>query len=295
METTKTLKKYKNYLARELGLGMRSSYGYTNDLAKFFNWCEENLLAPNRIKLEELYAYFSYCRQQNLSDRTIYKYRAALKHYYAFTKRKSNPALFIKVAKQERTTPTNLLEEEFLEDIYRTMKANSLVQRRDKCILGLMNFQGLQRVDLEVLQVEHIDMEECRLYVPATTKTNERYIDLNRMQIMDLSRYVYDIRPQLLKEAEKDTNKLFFGVGTSANLNNVLSRMLKRLKKEFHYIKNFQQLRQSRVSIWVTTNGLRQAQYWGGFRYVTSVKRYDFKSVAELKEKLRFIHPLEAF
>ena len=39
--------------------------------------------------------------------------------------------------------------------------------------------------------------------------------------------------------------------------------------------------------------GQRQAQYWGGFRYVTSVQRYDFKSVAELKEKLRFIHPLE--
>lgn len=48
--------------------------------------------------------------------------------------------------------------------------------------------------------------------------------------------------------------------------------MLKRIKMEFHYIKDFKQLKQSRVAIWVKNHGLRQAQYLGGYRYVTSVQ-----------------------
>jgi hypothetical protein len=43
----------------------------------------------------------------------------------------------------------------------------------------------------------------------------------------------------------------------------------------------------------VKEHGLRQAQYLGGYRYVTSVMRYDFKSMDGLKKKLEFFHPLE--
>ncbi|MDA6070853.1 hypothetical protein NJT12_14640 [Flavobacterium sp. AC] len=45
------------------------------------------------------------------------------------------------------------------------------------------------------------------------------------------------------------------------------------------------------MSIWITELGLRHAQYLGGYRYVTSVQRYDFKSINDLKIETRIQSP----
>ena len=69
--------------------------------------------------------------------------------------------------------------------------------------------------------------------------------------------------------------------------------MMKSINIEFHYVKDFKQLKQSRMALWIKENGLRQAQYLGGYRYVTSVQRYDFKSIDDLQRKLTYNHPME--
>jgi len=143
--------------------------------------------------------------------------------------------------------------------------------------------------------LEDLKLEEARLHVPQTLTTNERYINLNPKQMMHLSQYFYDVRPKLASEYQIETNRLFFSCGDATGLEAVMSRMMKRIKREFHYVKDFKQFKQSRMSIWVKEFGLRQAQYLGGYRYVTSVQRYDFKSIDDLKMKLEYNHPMERF
>lgn len=75
----------------------------------------------------------------------------------------NNPALLVHLAKNERKTPTQLLDEEFLETIYRDTSANTLVQKRDRCILGMMVFLGLQNNELAILDLEDLKLEEARL------------------------------------------------------------------------------------------------------------------------------------
>lgn len=48
--------------------------------------------------------------------------------------------------------------------------------------------------------------------------TNSRSIDLHPMQIKNLMDYLYEFRPKLLTEAKKETNKLFFSMGTSNSI-----------------------------------------------------------------------------
>ena len=134
--------------------------------------------------------------------------------------------------------------------------------------------------------MEHLDLEEGRIYVASTSSTNERYINLNPKQIVHLSNYVYDIRPRLLKEFRRETNRLFFSKGTSTNLNGALGRMITRLKLEFGYVKDFKQLKQSRVTIWVKELGQRQAQYLGGYKYVSSLERYDTNALEDLEKEV---------
>tara|TARA_B100002051_G_C16521130_1_gene527785 strand:- start:168 stop:803 length:636 start_codon:yes stop_codon:yes gene_type:complete len=208
---------------------------------------------------------------------------------------KSNPMLFVKLSKAHKTTPTNLLDEEFLETIYRDAVANTLVQKRDRCMLGMIVFLGLQRNELEALELDDIDLSEMKITIPAMKNSNGRVLNLHGKQIAHLMDYIYNIRAKLLIEARKNTTKLFFSNGSGTGMNGAINRMLPRLKKEFNFIKDFHHLKQSRVAIWVKEHGLRDAQYLGGYKYVTSVQRYDFKSIDDLKSELEVLHPMNFF
>jgi len=293
MVTNKLLNKFEKYILIELGYLHKTFTGYRNSVITYLEWLTDNSIKPKKVTLDQLYDFIAYRRQKGDAERTVAGYRTALKHFNQAIGMKDNPALLLHLAKCERKTPTNIIDAEFMDAVYRDTSANTLVQKRDRCILGIMLFLGLQRTELESLQFEHLDLENARLFVSESPSTNERYIPLHPKQMMHLSQYVYDLRPKLLLYFRKETNQLFFSSGVGNSLEGALSRLLKRIKLECHYVKNFKQLRQSRVAIWVKEHGLREAQYLGGYRYVTSVQRYDFKSLDNLQKLLEFHHPME--
>lgn len=295
MDKEKLIAKFKNYILNELGYKLSTFKGYLACVKSYLDWLEANNIDAKKTTLNQTYDFLAYRRLKGDAHTNIHIYKTAVTHFNQAIAMKSNPALLVHLAKTERKTPTNLLDEEFLDTIYRDTTANTLVQKRDRCILGMILFLGLQRNDLAILNLEDLKLEEARLYVSKTRSTNERYINLNPKQIMHLSQYIYDIRPRLSKEYNIETNRLFFSCGDSEGLDAVMFRIMKRIKRKFHYVRDFQQLKQSRISIWVKELGLRQAQYLGGYRYVTSVQRYDFKSIDDLKLKLEYNHPMEKF
>ncbi|WP_157813386.1 hypothetical protein [Flavobacterium sp. 5] len=269
--------------------------GYKTCVSSYLDWLMANNIEPKMMTLNLTYDFLSYRKSKGDTNQNISIYKTAITHFNQAIAMKSNPALLVHLAKNERKTPTKLLDEEFLSAIYRDTSANTLVQKRDRCIIGMMVFLGLQRSEIGLLQLEDLQLEQARIYVNGNLNTNERYIDLNPKQMLHLSQYLYEIRTPLLKEYRLTTNSLFFSCGGATALDGALSRLSKRIKREFHYVKDFKQLKQSRISIWVKELGLRQAQYLGGYRYVTSVQRYDFKSIDDLKLKLECNHPMERF
>lgn len=295
MDKEKLLTKFKNYITNELSYTLTTFKGYKTCINSYLDWLMVNNIEAKKVSLNQTYDFLSYRRLKGDTSKNIAIYKTAITHFNQAIQMKSNPALLVHLAKNERKTPTQLLDEEFLETIYRDTSASTMVQKRDRCILGMMLFLGLQRNELQTLDLEDLKLEEARIYVGQTLTTNERYINLNPKQMMHLSQYVYDIRPKLASEYKLDTNRLFFSCGDATGLDAVLSRMMKRLKREFHYVKDFKQFKQSRMSIWIKDLGLRQVQYLGGYRYVTSVQRYDLKSIDDLKMKLEYNHPMEKF
>jgi site-specific recombinase XerD len=295
MDKEKLIAKFKSYIVNELGYTLTTFKGYRTCINSYLDWLTANNIEAKKMSLNQTYDFLNYRRLKGDSSKNIAIYKTSITHFNQAIGMKSNPALLVHLAKNERKTPTQLLDEEFLETIYRDTSANTLVQKRDRCILGMMVFLGLQRNELGILVLEDLKLEDARLYVGQTLTTNERYINLNPKQMMHLSQYFYDVRPKLASEYGIETNRLFFSCGDASGLEAVMSRMMKRLKREFHYVKDFKQFKQSRMSIWIKELGLRQAQYLGGYRYVTSVQRYDFKSIDDLKLKLEYNHPMEKF
>ena len=286
------MKKYKEYLVA-LGYKTNTVRGYNNTLEMYHTWCLENGVNPKKATLDELYDYQGYNRSKGESIGYIRSKNKAIELYFNSIGRKTNPSLLLKCEKRETKLPKHILDEDAMVSIYLGYLANNITKKRNKIVLGLTIFQALKRLELDTLEVEHIDFSSGYIHVPATLRTNARKLTLKQYQLQDLREYVYEIRPQLLKECRKTTNKLFFSQGSGEKLNNVLSLVLKEIKSNFSYFDSLMQLQQSRISIWVKEHGLRETQYMCGFRYVSSVERYVTKDMDALKNKLRLIHPLE--
>jgi N-acetyl-anhydromuramyl-L-alanine amidase AmpD len=58
-------------------------------------------------------------------------------------------------------------------------------------------------------------------------------------------------------------------------------------------INKLNQLRQSRIGIWVETYGLRKAQYLSGLRRLQSVERYQKQKLEDLQRQIGRHHPLQ--
>ncbi|KGO78600.1 hypothetical protein Q763_17590 [Flavobacterium beibuense F44-8] len=293
MDKEKLLDKFETYITEDLGYLYNTHKGYRSSIKNYLDWLSDNEVEPKKVSLSHTYDFLAYRRLKGDKHRTIIGYKTAITHFNQCIGMKQNPALLVYLAKSDKKTPIGIIDEESLEAIYREIQANTLIQKRDRCMLGMMVFLGLQRTELAILELDDLDLEQGRVYIPATQSTNERFINLHPKQMMHLSQYIYDIRRRLLQEYKLTSNRLFFSCGEAPDLNGALARMMKRIKLEFHYVRDFKQLKQSRMVIWVKEHGLRQAQYLGGYRYVTSVQRYDFKSIDGLQRKLTYSHPME--
>jgi site-specific recombinase XerD len=224
-----------------------------------------------------------------------------IKHYFQFIKREDNPALLIKHKKREYTLPKNLLSEDQLKDLYHTIEAKTLIQRRDKVMLGLVIFQGLKREEPNALEIQHLNLDNATVYVPASNRTNARTLELHPLQMTHLMSYIYEFRPRLLIEiqnpkygkAHTETNYLFFSMGSGQFINNALQKKLRELKILSPSFVSLTQIKESRMSIWVKQNGIRKAQYLSGIKYASSMLRYKTSDIEKLKSKLAITHPME--
>lgn len=154
-------------------------------------------------------------------------------------------------------------------------------------------FQGLKNEELSTIETHHIDLDDASIYIPSTNITNARTLSLHPQQIHHLMQYLYEIRPRLLIEANKSTDRLFFSMGKGNNLTNAIHLMVKELKRDHPILKTITQLRESRMVIWVKEYGIRKAQYLSGIKYTSSMLRYKTADVEQLKKKLAIAHPME--
>lgn len=281
----------------KMGYAHQTRYSYTKNIMLFLDWCEQESIDPTKTGIDDLYTYVGHLRARDLSEHTVRQLVKSLRHYYDAIGYKENPVLFIRTGKKVVTMPKDLLDEETMLDMYLFYQPRTLSDRRNKVILGMVIFQGITRQEIGLLEVEHVELDKERIYIPATRSSNERYIPLRRAQIPDLEDYLYKVREQLLIEAQKKTERLFFTVGIGNRIHNALYLMTKRLRLYYPQFKSFSQVRNSRIAIWLNSQkkDLRKVQYLSGMRYASSLLRHKKTTTEQLKKKLDIIHPMDRF
>jgi len=269
-----------------------NEYGTTKetiDYKTFLNYIEQLKKTPIKVStlqnyINSLKIYFDYLQSQNY--------------------RSDNPLENIIIKGKVKTVLGQLLTADELEDLYYSypIKDNNLVQKRNKIIIGLLVYQGLQTKELQYLKEEHIELHKGKIHIPQTPKTNARILELKPWQLMELMEYIKEIRPQMslrgvARNEAKQTNKqeeaLFTSSYGSPNIHNVLKKLNDQLKHINYNYQNAIQIRNSVIVNWLKTNNLRKVQYMAGHRYISSTERYKQDNLEELQEMVNTFHPIK--
>jgi len=297
------LNDFETYLRAE-GQRLNTLRGNSGLVSLFLDWLAQEQINYLEVGYTDLMAYVNYHKERGNAKNTINGKIQGIKHFYNFlnsdffpfggTKEGYNPAEELRIKGIIRRQPHDLLEWEELEQLYNNYPTNSITGKRNKAILGMLIYQGLHNGEVAKIELKDVKLEEAKVYVPSVSRSNSRILKLESVQILQLQKYITQVRPVLLALRNDYSNeKLFISTGGSERLDNSLNRLMKVLKKLNSTLKNPYQIRASVITCWLKKHNIRQVQYMTGHRYISSTEHYRTDNLETLQEQIDLLHPLK--
>jgi integrase/recombinase XerD len=297
------LNDFETYLRAE-GQRLNTLRGNSGLVSLFLDWLAQEQINYLEVGYTDLMAYVNYHKERGNAKNTINGKIQGIKHFYNFlnsdffpfggTKEGYNPAEELRIKGIIRRQPHDLLEWEELEQLYNNYPTNSITGKRNKAILGMLIYQGLHNGEVAKIELRDVKLEEAKVYVPSVSRSNSRILKLESVQILQLQKYITQVRPVLLALRNDYSNeKLFISTGGSERLDNSLNRLMKVLKKLNSTLKNPYQIRASVITCWLKKHNIRQVQYMTGHRYISSTEHYRTDNLETLQEQIDLLHPLK--
>lgn len=274
---------------------------YLVEVKKFKIWCKRNHYETETIDYKATLKYTKYLTRKGNSKKTVNHKLAILKSYFNYLikehYRLDNPAESITIKGVKRKLYYNLLEAEELEDLYYSFSTENikdpyhkLTAKRNKIIVGLMVYQGLNTNALIRLELEHVQVYKGKIYIPRTTRSNTRELELKSWQVIELLEYIKEVREEIKERKQIESEHLF--IPNNARLGNTILHIIKKLKKYNQKIDNIHQIRASVITNWTKQYNLRKAQYLSGHRYISSTEKYLQDDLENMQEVINLHHPI---
>lgn len=291
---------YKEYLQRE-AYSITTIASYLVEVEKFKKWSNRNHYHTETIDYKALLKYTKSLSRKGNSKKTINHKMATLKTYFNYlikeNYRVDNPAESIVIKGVKRKLYYNLLEAEELEDLYYSYETNNikdpyhqLTAKRNKIIVGLMVYQGLNTSSLIRLEMEHINIYKGKIYIPSTKRTNAREMELKSWQVVELLEYIKEVREEIKQRKNVESERLF--VPNNARLGNTILNIIKKLKEYNQKVESINQIRASVITNWTKQHNLRKVQHLAGHRYISSTERYLQDDLENMQEVINLYHPI---
>ena len=301
-------KEFLDYLLIK-GYSTSTIKSYIRDVAHFTDWSGKENIPIESVSYTDILAYIQSKRKQVI-QRTISMYINSIKHYYNYLnltgKVSENPTTQIEIKGIKRKILYHTLNKQELESLYNNFelpkeddlnknqnwfKSSVLVSKRNKVIVGLLVYQGLNTSDISNLMLQDIKLRDGKVYIAGTRRSNERELNLEAHQMLDLMEYTLQTRNELLKLTGKESNHLFVSTGDGTKFTNMMQKLVMKLNKLNSKLTSIQQLRTSVITQWLKLYNLRQAQYMAGHRYVSSTESYLINDVEDLQDDITKYHP----
>lgn len=272
----------------------------------FLQWCaQENITDEAAISHNDIIAYIKYCTDKGVSQKTADNYIGHVKTWYGYLIKedviKENPCSNIHIKGIKRRGLHDIIPFDVLESLYHSYaediedSGNRLTCRRNKVMLGLLVYQGLQSEELIKLEVQDLALREGKITIHGGRKSATRTMKLEAGQVYELMDYLNDTRKGLLHQAgktPKGTTLLFITAKKGMAIDsNTLQYFLVQLRKVSMKVSSLNQLRASVIVHWLKLYNLRKVQYLAGHRYISSTEAYKSSNLEGLKEDISKYHP----
>jgi integrase/recombinase XerD len=295
--------KYEEYL-------LQNDYSKTTikhnliSVAKFTKWLQRKRLNAIEIDYKDSLTYIKHLQGKKISVRTINIELTNLRKYFNYlieiNQRVESPIEDVTVKGAVKRVLHNLLEADELEDLYYSYETENFNKyaninakysaKRNKIIIGLLVYQGLNTTNLKSLLVEHLELYKGKIYVPSTRRNNSRTMELKSWQVLDLLEYINEIRPEIAKKNNLQSEQLFIPQNHFNDL--IRIGIFRRLKKINYKVVNVHHLRASVIVNWLGQYNLRKVQYLAGHKYISSTEKYKQNNLENLHEAINEFHPL---
>ncbi|UXX79435.1 site-specific integrase [Reichenbachiella carrageenanivorans] len=286
---------YKAYLQTKIkhptGLG---DYQHYQD--HFVKWLESENLTVETCEYVDLLSYVKLLKQKERSTHTLNSYIRGVKYYYEYLQGRNeitrNPARRLYIKGDTYQLPSDLLNKKELNTIYVDYPTETIVQKRNKTLLGLAIYQAMRLDELEAIEPGDIDLHKGTVYIKKTGRAMKRTLKLEAHQILPLQEYIKEILPQLREKSPIKSEKLIFSTGSNPGIKEMVCDLNKQLRKRYPRYKNLMHIRSSVIALWIEQKNIIEVQYMAGHNNINSTERYKRVSMQDLKKSLDQFHPL---
>lgn len=258
---------------------------------------------PEKALYKDVFEYIQLLRKQrgyHVATNTLQAIKAYYNYLQKSGQRKDHPCQNL-VLKNQRTRDIqlqDLLSEKELESLLNHPSLNegyltlNKYQLRNKCILQLLIYQGIQTREIINLKLENIDLEKGTIYIKSSTRTNARELKLHSNQILNL--YAYKMKDRSCFQASIGVFKEHFFLTDEGSITNeTVCIILRKMQADYLPKKlNPVKVRQSVIANKLKHYDLRVVQAFSGHKTTGSLQRYQQTNMEELKASINKYHPL---
>lgn len=276
---------------------------------QFLSWCITQGIDLEQITYSQVLQFIDHERKRGIENQSIVRMVNSIRIYFDYLVDTGtvtqNIIRRIRINQVGRRTLPQVLSPEQLEKIYhdyanlpewqhRSERA-WLLHQRNTVILGLMIYQGLDSGQMARLELNHLNLNEGKIYIPSGRKSNARILNLQTMQILPIKTYLDKTRPQLEEMQQKHhepdrsrTSHLF----STRKFSDMLSRIIRQVKRIDPEVTDSRQIRASVIMGWLKQYNIRQVQYMAGHKSIRSTENYRLQDLTDLTRQLELFHPL---
>lgn len=290
------MKDFEDYLQRR-GLRPSTIYNLRIYVRRFLQWFGNEGLTLETCKYNDLLGLVRKYREAGYTPHNLNHHLRGIRHYYEYKKEKGeinyNPALNLTVKGDYMKLPGDFLSHAQMEQVYNEYEAQTVVQKRNKVILGFLIYQGLSRDCLQRLEPADLHLDRGTIFIRRNPTHQQRMLPLAAGQITILQEYLSKVRPLLLKLKGIENESLIMTIGESSLIKDSVRELLNELQRKYPFLKSFRQIRNSVIYHWTEEKNIREAQYFAGHGSIYSTQRYKQANLDDLQKQLDLFHPLK--
>ena len=294
MSQVKRVISYEKWLQQK-GYRPTTIKSYYKSQTQLTRWLQKESLA---FDAKGILAFLAACEKQGMKQGSLVQYHLRICRYSEYLvetgKLGKAPIQNWKMVYKSRHSSDCylLLNASHLEQLYGLYRAYPKAKLQAEVLLGLTIFQAIHNQEIYQLKAKHLLLDQGKIELPGYGgKQNPRILALQAIQILALHHLVQIRQPNelLLQYSNKwAAHKMRW------NIKERLKKLCTDAKINIP-LKHLQQLRASRIALWVNSEDLRIAQYKAGHKRIHSTEKYIQQDLTKLKSEIEKYHPLQNF